>query len=460
MTSQSYNSGQGIFAQYPAATVIGLGATGFSAVRYLVARGLRVTVLDSRDAPAKADQLAEHYPEVISHFGAFDYANLKDAELIIVSPGVALTEAVLRKAKKAGARIAGDIELFLEENNAPVIAITGSNGKSTVTTLVGKMLKSAKRQPLVAGNIGSPVLDALTDRVDYDIAVLELSSFQLETTSQVPAQAVAILNVSADHMDRYDSMGDYLLAKARILRGAEIAVLPRHDERLKQITLANHTLSFGLDEPANDSEFGVKRVSKNRWLMKGGERLIKLNDIPLTGLHNVKNVLAAYALVDFLDLPSDQLSSAVKSFTGLAHRMQTVAVAQGVTWVNDSKATNIGATASALRNLECEVVWIAGGQGKAANFTELREAITANIRLLILLGEDAAKIAEALTGFISIKQVGSMAEAVELAGSVAGEGSIVLLSPACASFDMYRNFEYRGEDFCTHVQDYIKRSAA
>ncbi|MBT8116156.1 MAG: UDP-N-acetylmuramoyl-L-alanine--D-glutamate ligase [Arenicella sp.] len=460
MKLQAYNSAQSILEQYRAGTVIGLGETGFSVVRYLLSRGLDVTVLDSRDQPPKAGQLAEQFPRVQTHFGEFDFANLNEAGLIIASPGVALSEPVLRQALQAGAHIIGDIELFIEENQAPLIAITGSNGKSTVTTLVGEMLKSADKNPLVAGNIGAPVLDALTDSAEYDIAVLELSSFQLETTTRMPAQSAAILNVSADHMDRYDSMGDYLLAKARILRGAEVAVLPRHDEQLKQISQTNRMLSFALDEPANDAEFGVKRVSNSRWLMKGSERLVKLRDIQLIGLHNVKNVLAAFALVDFLHLPLKKLVKAVKCFMGLPHRMQTVAVAGEVSWVNDSKATNIGATVTALRNLECEVVWIAGGQGKGADFKGLAEAISPRIRLLILLGEDAAKIEQALTGLVAIKRVSSMAAAVELAGSIATPGCIVLLSPACASFDMYRNFEHRGDDFSTCVENHIQRGAA
>jgi len=236
MHSIAYNPDQPLITQYSAATVVGLGATGYSVVRYLRARGLQVTVLDSRTSPPMASQLTESYPEVRVVFGRFETIDVDQARLIVASPGVALKEPILQSAKLEGAHIVGDVELFFEENKKPLIAITGSNGKSTVTTLVGKMVKAGGLTPLVAGNIGKPVLDALTDSEGYDIAVLELSSFQLETTSQVPAESAAILNVSADHMDRYDSMGDYVLAKARVLRGARRAVLPRHDEQLKQIT--------------------------------------------------------------------------------------------------------------------------------------------------------------------------------------------------------------------------------
>lgn len=464
MTLQAYNPEQTIAEQYSAALVVGLGATGYSAVRYLQSRGLQVSVLDSRQSPPMLEQLTEHFPDIHYHLGSLsDVAagELIDVSaLLIVSPGVSLNEPLLQRAKQQGAHLVGDIELFTQENDKPLITITGSNGKSTVTTLVGEMCKANQLTPLVAGNIGLPVLDALTDKVDYDVAVLELSSFQLETTTAVPATVSTILNISPDHMDRYDSMGDYVLAKARIFRGAKQVVLPRHDEQLEQITNISNVLTFDLDEPANDNEFGVHRRSNYRWLMKGQQRLMKLRDIPLTGLHNVKNVLCAFALLDFLKLPVDRLVDVVKSFTGLPHRMQTVMVEQGVTWVNDSKATNVGATSTALRNLEQTVIWIAGGQGKGADFTELRDAITSHIKLMIVFGEDADLIESALTGLLTIARVENMQQAVELAGEHAEESSIVLFSPACASFDMYENFEHRGDDFANKVELWVQRGAA
>jgi len=397
---------------------------------------------------------------VAVRYGEFLADSLAGSSLVIVSPGVDLKQPMLREAKQAGAHIVGDIELFLQENTQPVIAITGSNGKSTVATLVGEMISSAGMQPLVAGNIGLPALDALTDQVDYQVAVLELSSFQLESTSQVPAIAVALLNISADHLDRYDSMGDYTLAKARILRGAEVAVLPRHDEQLQQITNVNHVITFDLDEPANDDEYGVVGGSNGRWLVKGNQRLVRLKDLPLLGLHNVKNVLAAYALVAGLQLPHEQITKAVKAFTGLPHRMQTVAESDGITWVNDSKATNIGATSTALRNLERDTVWIAGGQGKGADFDELKEVVSDHIKLLILIGEDAPQMAKSLDQLMPIVQVANLREAVSAAAQHAQPDSIVLLSPACASFDMFRSFEHRGDEFAAQVKAHISRSAA
>lgn len=464
MTPTTHNSKQTVLEQYTTALVVGLGVTGYSAVRYLHARGLSVTVIDTRDMPPMAARLSENFPDIDCVFGDSlienKYSTIDSTELVITSPGIDLKQPLMQRFKQAGAHIIGDIELFIQENDKPVIAITGSNGKSTVTSLVGDMCRAADMQPLVAGNIGLPVLDALTDRTEYDIAVLELSSFQLETTIRLNADSAAILNVSADHMDRYESMGDYTLAKARVLRGAKHIVLPRHDERLQQITSNGFLYSFDLDEPANDGEFGVRRESNYRWLMKGSQRLLRLAEVPLIGLHNVKNVLAAFALVDFLKLPLESLVAAVKAFRGLPHRMQTVAVNNNVTWVNDSKATNVGATSTALNNLEKEVVWIAGGEGKGADFTELQNAIRENIKLLILMGEDADKIEKALHGLLPVIRVANMTEAVTQAAKSAQEDSIVLLSPACASFDMYQNYEQRGNDFAQQVQHLIERGAA
>ncbi|NND00175.1 MAG: UDP-N-acetylmuramoyl-L-alanine--D-glutamate ligase [Gammaproteobacteria bacterium] len=460
MSPLTYNSKIPIVEQYAAATVIGLGATGFSVVRYLRARGMQVAVVDSRLNPPFVKQLDEQYPDVALHSGNFSEVGFPEADLLVTSPGVSLAEPFLRKAKRRGAHVVGDIELFIQENTRPLIAITGSNGKSTVTALVGEMCEAGGLGTLVAGNIGLPALDALTDRVDYRVAVLELSSFQLEATSQVPAEAVAILNVSADHMDRYDSMGDYLLAKARILRGAKRVVLPRHDEQLQQFTGSSKVRTFALDAPSSDGDYGIKRFSNHRWLVKGQNRLIKLRQIPLLGLHNVENVLAAFALVEFLDLPLKRLVSAVQSFAGLPHRMQTVRVNDEVTWVNDSKATNVGSTSTALRNLEEDIIWIAGGQGKGADFHALRPAIHKKVKMLILLGEDADKIISAVGDLLPVKRVSTMRQAVEVAGREAAPKSVVLLSPACASFDMYRNYEHRGEDFAKQVNAWIERSAA
>ncbi|RBP49864.1 UDP-N-acetylmuramoyl-L-alanine--D-glutamate ligase [Arenicella xantha] len=460
MTSPRRNLTTKLIEQYQRAAVVGLGISGLSVVRYLRSHSIEVIALDSRSVPPAAQALQAVCPEVKTVFGAFDAEHLDGAELIVVSPGVSIKEPMLVQARRRGAKIVGDIELFLQVNQKPLIAITGSNGKSTVTALVGEMVCAGGMVPLVAGNIGKPVLDALTDNEPYDVAVLELSSFQLETTNQVPADAAAILNISPDHLDRYDSMGDYVLAKSRILRGAQRAVLPRHDDQFTMITQTGDVLSFELDEPHQANEFGVKKRSSGRWLMHGKTPLMRLSDIGLLGLHNVKNVVSAFALTDFLGLTLESQVAAVKAFTGLPHRMQTVASDGGVIWVNDSKATNVGATITALRNLESPVVWIAGGQGKGADFADLADAITDDVRVLILLGEDADKIDQALRSKVKIERVKDMEAAVVKAAEYARPDDVVLLSPACASFDMFTGFEHRGAVFIACVERLLQRGAA
>ena len=447
--------------RFKRATVIGLGLTGYSAVRYLVSQGLLVSVVDAKSKPALAEKLSKEFPQVNTQFGNFDEHEFED-DLLILSPGVPRALASVKNAIKQGKTVAGDIELFLQANEKPVIAITGSNGKSTVTELVGHLCRAGQLQPLVAGNIGRPALDALSDQVDYDVAVLELSSFQLESINSVAAESATILNISEDHMDRYASLGDYILTKAKILKGAKLAVLPRHDALGDQITVSASLRSFDLDEPANDDEYGVVRVSGRRWLMKGKQKLMQVAEVPLVGLHNVKNVLAAFALTEFLAIPIQALSRAVKEFVGLPHRMQTVARANNLTWVNDSKATNVGATATALNSIEKQLIWIAGGQGKGADFSPLRHAMSAKLLRAILVGEDADKIEQAISGSVQIDRAETIYSAVQMAAQIGAEHAteskqevIVMLSPACASFDMYQNYEKRGEDFSDCVRQVI-----
>jgi len=440
-----------IIERFSEATVVGLGVSGYSAARYLAKRGLLVKVVDTRPKPDLAERLQQEYPDIETHFGSLRTPLVKNAEVLVVSPGVSLSMPELVEAKEQGAIIVGDVELFLQENTSPLIAITGSNGKSTVTTLVGEMCAGAGLKPLVAGNIGEPVLNALTDDSDYDVAVLELSSFQLETTSSVPAESATILNISSDHMDRYTSMGDYVLAKARIMRGAKRAILSRHEPDLEQITNNADVVSFGLDQPNGSHSFGVVRKKTGRWLVKGDQPLMLLREVPLVGLHNVLNVLAAFALTDCLNLELKDLVDVVKSFEGLPHRMQTVGVKNGVTFVNDSKATNIGAASTALNNLEQSVYWIAGGEGKGANFDELAEALPETVEKAILIGRDAKLIEDAVKSKVSVVHADSLSHAVEIAASDAVEGSVVLLSPACASFDMFDGFEARGQAFVDAV---------
>ena len=436
--------------RHRSALVVGLGLSGYSAVRYLLARGLNVRVWDANPRTKLAAKLKRHYSQVDILFDNGDFQF--DETLVVASPGVSIRSPILKQAAQQGAEVVGDIELFVQENQQALIAITGSNGKSTVTTLVGEMCSCANKKVLLAGNIGTPVLDALIDEQEYDVAVLELSSFQLETTRRLNADCATILNISADHMDRYDSMGDYILAKARILRGAQRAVLPLHDSGLEQITKVNNSAFFTLEAPSSNTEFGVKRRAKKRWLMHGDQALMPLRDISLVGMHNIKNVLSAFALVEFLGLPLEAKVSAVRRFKGLPHRMQTIAKKDEVRWVNDSKATNIGATETALLNIEGDVIWIAGGQSKGADFGDFRTSIGSNIRALISFGQDSDQLNVALAGVLDIYPVIDLAAAVKKAAELAKSACTVLFSPACASFDMFRHFEHRGETFSKLVQ--------
>lgn len=445
---QPKNKQNTLLSEHQSAVVVGLGLTGFSCVRYLLARGLHVSVTDSRKVTDYTEQLKTEYPQVDLYLGDLNQHVLNNAGLVVVSPGVPLKEPALVEASENGAVLIGDIELFVQENTAPVIAVTGSNGKSSVTALAGQICESAGLKTLVAGNIGIPVLDSLTSNEYYDVCVLELSSFQLEATNSVNASAAIILNVSDDHMDRYDSIGDYLLAKLRIFRGAEHVIIYRHDELLKQVSLPKDSLvTYGLDEPDDKHDFGVKKYSNREWLVKGDERLIKLDNIPLTGRHNVANVLAALALTEQLQLDMDKAVEAIKSFKGLPHRTELIRELDGVKWVNDSKATNIGATIAALQGMRENVILIAGGQGKGADFSELAATISDKVKCVILFGEDAGLIDQELSAVISTCLVADMKAAVDEASQLAGHNDVVLLSPACASFDMYAGFEERGDDF-------------
>lgn len=442
-----------LLSEHQSAVVVGLGLTGFSCVRYLLAKGLRVSVTDSRKTTDYTEQLQAEYPDVDLYLGDLNQEILNTASLIVISPGVSLSHPSLIEAARYGATLVGDVELFIQQNTAPVIAITGSNGKSSVTTLVGEICQQAGLKTLVAGNIGVPVLDSLTENQAYDICVLELSSFQLETTVAVNAAAAIILNVSDDHMDRYESIGDYLLAKLRVFKGAERVIIYRHDELLKQVSLPKENLiTYGLDEPKNNNDFGVKKTANKEWLVKGEARLMKRQDIPLTGKHNVANVLAALALTEKFKLDQKKVLQAIKKFKGLPHRTELIRELKGITWINDSKATNVGATTAALQGIEEKVILIAGGQGKDADFSELADVMSERVKCVILFGEDAQKIYIAIKHNVKTYCVIDMSQAVNKAQKLAEKGDVVLLSPACASFDMYSGFDARGDDFRQQVE--------
>ncbi|MEQ1556813.1 MAG: UDP-N-acetylmuramoyl-L-alanine--D-glutamate ligase, partial [Gallionella sp.] len=338
-----------------------------------------------------------------------------------------------------------------------VISITGSNGKTTVTSLVTHLCQVAGLDAVAAGNISPAVLDVMMQRgaVQPDVWVLELSSFQLETTASLRAAAATILNLSEDHLDRYDGMKGYIAAKARALLGCQLQVLNRDDAATLQLAQQDAaTVTFGLDAPTREQDFGVARFDGELYLLQGTQRLMRANELQLSGLHNVANALAALALCRALDLPMAALLDGLRSFKGLAHRVEKVADIAGVTYYDDSKGTNVGATVAALQGLGCKAVLIAGGEGKGQDFAPLADAVKNHARAVVLIGRDAELIAAALaTTAVKIERAADMAAAVQAAARLAQAGDAVLLSPACASFDMFRNYEHRAQVFIAAVRE-------
>lgn len=434
--------------------VVGLGKTGFSCARFLSDHGLEVAVTDSREHPPALDDLQLAYPDIAVFVGGFNPEAFKRATCLIVSPGISLREPLIAEARVRGAEIVGDIELFARNVNAPVIAITGSNGKSTVTSLVGEMAKAAKLDVRVGGNIGIPALDLLHDPLP-DLYVLELSSFQLETTESLDASAAVILNISEDHMDRYDDLTDYAAAKAKIFFGNGTLVVNLDDARImatvKLMRQGRALSGFTLNQPV-ENQFGLRLKDNEEWLCFGDEYLLAVNELKIKGRHNIANALAALALGKEVNLPFDSMISALKNFPGLPHRSQWVAEKNNVNWYNDSKATNVGAAIAAINGIPAnKIVLIAGGQAKGQSFSPLQDVLREKVSHLLLLGEDAKLIENDLEKSTEISIVKDLVEAVKKAKQIANPGDVVLLSPACASFDMFSGYEQRGEKFIEAV---------
>lgn len=434
--------------------VVGLGKTGLSVVRYLRALDETVVVVDSRDIPPGLNILKSDFSDVELHTGKFDVSLFKNAHRIIVSPGVALAEPALVEAKKNNIEITGDIDLFAHEVKAPVVGITGSNGKSTVTTLLASMASRAGLNAVASGNIGTPVLDSLDDAVS--LYVLELSSFQLETLQNLPMKAAVVLNVSADHLDRYENLYVYAMSKQVIYENADTLVLNKDDALAGQVSgssfrSSTRQIRFTLKQPENN-EFGLCVTDEMVYLCFGEQRLIAVDELKLKGSHNLQNALAALALGYAIGLSFDDMLDALKEFKGLSHRTQVIAEINNVTWINDSKATNVGATIAALVGLPGKHVLIAGGEAKDADFSDLTEAVKQHCRAVVLFGKDAEMIRSVMPEGMIVERVEDMQSAVSVAQSLAQSGDNVLLAPACASFDMFENFEHRGDVFMRAVE--------
>ncbi|MDO8262594.1 MAG: UDP-N-acetylmuramoyl-L-alanine--D-glutamate ligase [Gallionella sp.] len=442
--------------------VLGLGETGLSMLRWLSAQGARLRVADSRSEPPGLAEAGQYVSPGQIFCGIFSDALLEGIELIAISPGVPLRDPVVAKAVARGIPVAGDIELFAQQLatsdlrlKTRVLAITGANGKTTVTSMVEHLCKAAGKDAVAAGNISPAVLDVVLARGanQPEIWVLELSSFQLETTFSLNVDAATVLNVSEDHLDRYAGMDEYAAAKARIFHGNGVQVLNRDDARSMGMALPGREIvTFGLDRPRGEHDWGIERAADGIWLVQGGERLLEAGELQVAGLHNAANALAALALCRAIDLPMPVLLDALCNFKGLPHRVERVAEIGNVTYYDDSKGTNVGATIAALQGLGRKAVLIAGGEGKGQDFAPLKPAVAQYARAVVLIGRDAAKIAIALNGCgVTVARAKDMSDAVQQASRLALSGDAVLLSPACASFDMFRNYAHRAEAFVQAV---------
>ncbi|WP_297795522.1 UDP-N-acetylmuramoyl-L-alanine--D-glutamate ligase [uncultured Marinobacter sp.] len=433
--------------------VVGLGKTGLSCVRYLCAQGREIAVADSRENPPGLDELKSGWPDVPVHTGPFDAELFATFNELIVSPGVSVETPAIRDAVARGAQVRGDIDLFAQAADAPIVAITGSNGKTTVTTLLGEMARAAGRRVEVGGNIGTPALDLLGRGAD--LYVLELSSFQLETTEELNALAATVLNVSDDHMDRYPSKMEYFQAKQRIFRGCKNAIVNLDDALSTPMARDNlRFLCFGFHR-VNPDTFSTREDDQGTWITFGFDNLLLAEDLKLLGRHNLSNVMAALALGQAAGLPMDTMLAVAREFRGLPHRCEFIRRVNDVDYINDSKGTNVGATVAAIESLvpvSGRIVLIAGGDSKGADFSPLEAPVTLHCRAVVLIGRDASRIADNIGKAATVTYADTMAEAVSQAADLARPGDRVLLSPACASFDMFRDYSDRGDQFRQQVE--------
>ena len=426
--------------------VVGLGLSGLATVRFLLSQGVKPVLMDSRSKPAGLEQFATDKVDGI-YLGEFDANRLAQMDIIVLSPGLSPAQPAIRFAVAQGAELIGDVELFARYNAKPVIAITGSNGKSTVTKLVEAMLQHSGINALAAGNIGLPVLDALRQQ-DCSVYVLELSSFQLDTTYSLHSVASCILNVSADHLDRYHTMSAYSASKQRVYQHTGLAVF-NLDDSATLPQQAEHSLGIKLA----DADYGICEYQGEAWLKVAAQPLMPVSQMSLFGAHNQFNALVACALALAAGATSQGLISALSTFQSLPHRCILVANHQGVRWINDSKATNIGATLAAIAGLKPgisgKLVLIAGGDAKGADVTELQPVLDSDVGTLITLGQDGPAIAALKQGAIQVK---TLQDAVKVAAKLAKAGDMVLLSPACASLDMFKSYADRGDQFAAAVK--------
>jgi UDP-N-acetylmuramoylalanine--D-glutamate ligase len=442
--------------------VLGLGESGLACARWCDRNGARVTVADTRASPPALDELRRRVAGADFRAGEFDKKLLAGVDLVALSPGLSPGLMICIHARAQGIPVVGEIELFAQglrdlKQHVPVLAITGTNGKTTTTALTGHLIAASGRTVGVAGNISPAALDALMDHQDAGALpqawVLELSSFQLETTETLNPAAATVLNISDDHLDRYIDLADYASAKARVFQGDGVQVLNRQDARVRAMALPERKLvTFGLDAPAGTADFGLRENRGEPWLVQGDRFLLPVSELPVAGLHNAINAMASLALCAAIGIDPVGLLPALRAFKGLPHRVEKVAEIGGVTYYDDSKGTNVGATVAALQGLGRKSVAILGGDGKGQDFSPLKAAVAAHARGVVLIGRDAPKIRAAIAGCgVPMLDAADMDTAVRLAARRAQPGDAVLLSPACASLDMFRNYAHRAEVFVAAV---------
>ncbi len=436
------------------AVIAGLGRSGLSCARFLHARGWRLAATDTRAQPPELAALRALDPEIPVRLSGLDAGLLAGADLVVASPGLSLAAPFFAAARAQGLKIVGDIELFARAAAAPVAGITGTNGKSTVTTLLGRMAERAGLRVRVGGNLGEPALELLDGAAE--LYVLELSSYQLETTESLHCRAATVLNVSPDHLDRYLDLDAYAAAKARIFARCDTAVINLDDPLVVAMPRqARRTVSFSL-RSSLAADFAVAAEGREWWLTRAGEPLLPLSAMKLKGLHNAANALAALALGEAVGLPLAVMLEELRTFAGLAHRSQWVAQVGGVDYIDDSKGTNVGATLAAVAGMAGPLVMILGGEGKNQDFAPLAAAFRGKVRSALLIGRDAPALERVLTGVCAVQRCATLEDAVRAAAAAAQPGDTVLLSPACASLDMFRDYAHRGAVFA----DAVRRLAA
>lgn len=433
--------------------IMGLGKTGLSIARYLKRCNKLFVMFDTRLKPPFHKEFLAEFSEAILCLQHIPEDLFNEITEVILSPGVSLESMYVLKAKHCNLPIYGDVECLARELKSPVIAITGTNGKSTVTTLVGEMARAAGLNVAIAGNIGEPVLDKLASAHAYDLWVLELSSFQLDLIDSLQPIAATILNISPDHLDRHHTLDAYIEAKQKIYQNCGLAIY-NHDDNYTKPWGDIPAISFGINS-SNPESWGIVKENEKLYLAKGHHKLIATDSLLIKGVHNWVNALAACALAEAAGIEWSFLIQVLKSFSGLPHRCQRVRVLNEVEWINDSKGTNVGATVSAIKGIggamQGKIILIAGGQGKGADFRELTQPIADFVRSVVLIGEDADQIENDLSHIVPIKRAETLDAAVLLAKANAKPGDVVLLSPACASLDMFRDFNHRGELFTSFV---------